>query len=101
MRKYSSYKGEITPEVDNVVDRNFHSDKPNKKWLTDITEFAIPAEKVYLSHIIDCFDGMGVKWNISTTPDSILVNLILKNAIGTLSSSEHPLVHTDRGCHYR
>lgn len=101
MKKYSSYKGEITPEVDNIINRDFHAEQPNTKWLTDITEFAIPAGKVYLSPVIDCFDGMVVKWNIGTTPDSILVNKMLEDAIGTLLLSEHPLVHTDRGCHYR
>ena len=101
MKKYSSYKGEITPEVDNIINRDFHAEQPNTKWLTDITEFAIPAGKVYLSPVIDCFDGMVVKWNIGTTPDSILVNKMLEDAIGTLLPSEHPLVHTDRGCHYR
>ncbi len=69
IKKYSSYKGEITPEVDNIINRDFHAERPNTKWLTDITEFAIPAGKVYLSPIIDCFDGMVVKWNIRTTPD--------------------------------
>ena len=101
MKKYSSYKGEITPEVDNIINRDFHAEQPNTKWLTDITEFAIPAGKVYLSPVIDCFDGMVVKWNIGTTPDSILVNKMLEDAIGTLLPSEHPLVHTDRGCRYR
>ena len=101
MKKYSSYKGEITPEVENIINRDFHAEQPNIKWLTDITEFAIPAGKVYLSPVIDCFDGMVVKWNIGTTPDSILVNKMLEDAIGTLLPSEHPLVHTDRGCHYR
>ena len=101
MKKYSSYKGEITPEVDNIINRDFHAEQPNTKWLTDITEFAIPAGKVYLSPVIDCFDGMVVKWNIGTTPDSILVNKMLEDAIGTLLPSEHPLVHIDRGCHYR
>ena len=101
MKKYSSYKGEITPEVDNIINRDFHAEQPNTKWLTDITEFAIPAGKVYLSPVIDCFDGMVVKWNIGTTPDSILVNKMLEDAMGTLLPSEHPLVHTDRGCHYR
>lgn len=48
-RKYNSYKGEITRAVPNLVERNFHSNKPNKLLLTDITEFAIPAGKVYLS----------------------------------------------------
>ena len=55
-RKYCSYKGEISPEVPNVIQRNFRADKPNQKWLTDVTEFSIPAGKVYLSPIIDCYD---------------------------------------------
>lgn len=52
-RKYNSYKGEITPEVDNIIKRDFSAKKPNEKWLTDITEFHIPAGKIYLSPIID------------------------------------------------
>jgi hypothetical protein len=46
--------------------------------LTDITEFAIPAGKVYLSpRIVDCFDGLFVTWNISTSSDALLVNSML------------------------
>lgn len=63
-KKYSSYLGEISPAVENVIKRDFHSDKPNEKWLTDITEFHIPAGKIYLSPIIDCFDGLPVSWTI-------------------------------------
>ena len=48
-RKYSSYKEEIRPEVPNILQRNFHAASPNQKWLTDLTEFALPAGKVYLS----------------------------------------------------
>lgn len=48
-KKYCSYKGEISPEVPNVIQRNFKADKPNQKWLTDVTEFSIPAGKIYLS----------------------------------------------------
>jgi transposase InsO family protein len=100
-QKYSSYKGEITPGVPNIIKRNFHADAPNEKWLTDITEFAIPAGKVYLSPVIDCFDGMLPTWKIGTVPDASLVNGMLDDAISTLCDNEHPVVHTDRGCHYR
>lgn len=100
-QKYNSYKGEITPAVSNVIERNFGADKPNQKWLTDITEFAIPAGKVYLSPMIDCFDGMPVCWTISTSPDAELVNTMLDDAISVLKDGEHPIVHSDRGCHYR
>ena len=100
-KKYNSYKGEITPAVPNVIERDFHADQPNMKWLTDITEFHIPAGKIYLSPIIDCFDGLPVSWTIGTSPDAELVNTMLDNAIGILSESERPIVHSDRGAHYR
>lgn len=100
-KKYNSYKGEITPAVPNVVERDFHADKPNKKWLTDITEFSIPAGKVYLSPIVDCFDGGLTSWTIGTSPNAELVNDMLDLAVGTLNKGEKPIVHSDRGCHYR
>ena len=100
-QKYNSYKGEITPAVENVIDRDFHATKPNQKWLTDITEFSIKAGKVYLSPIIDCLDGMPVSWTIGTSPNAELANTMLRNAIATLKTNEKPIVHSDRGCHYR
>ena len=100
-QRYNSYKGEITPAVENVIDRNFHATKPNQKWLTDITEFSIKAGKVYLSPIIDCLDGMPVSWTIGTSPNVELANTMLRNAIATLKPNEKPIVHSDRGCHYR
>lgn len=100
-KKYCSYAGEISPAVENLVARDFHAEAPNKKWLTDITEFSIPAGKVYLSPMIDCFDGMPVSWTIGTSPNANLVNTMLDMAIGTLGAEDHPIVHSDRGCHYR
>ena len=87
-RKYSSYLGEISPEVDNLVARDFHAEKPNVKWLSDLTEFHIPAGKVYLSPIIDCFDGLVVSWTIGTSPDAELVNTMLDDAVARLSAGE-------------
>ena len=100
-RKYSSYKGEISPEVPNILQRNFHAASPNQKWLTDLTEFALPAGKVYLSPVIDCFDGMVHSWTIGTSPNAQLVNNMLEKALATLRPGEHPNIHSDRGCHYR
>jgi putative transposase len=100
-RRYSSYAGEITAAVENVIARDFHADAPNEKWLTDITEFQIPAGKVYLSPMIDCYDGMVVSWTIGTSPDAELVNTMLDTAIDSLPDGSHPIVHSDRGSHYR
>ena len=100
-RRYSSYKGEISDAPENLVKRNFHADAPNKLRLTDITEFRTPAGKVYLSPVVDCFDGMAVSWAMSTSPDAELANAMLDVAGATLSEGEHPVGHADRGCHYR
>ena len=101
-RRYGSYMGEISPAPDNLLNRDFSASTPNEKWLTDITEFQIPAGKVYLSPMIDCFDGMVVSWSIGTRPDAELVNTMLDAAIETVTASnDRPLVHSDRGGHYR
>lgn len=52
--------------------------------------------------MIDCFDGLVVSWTIGTRPDSELVNTMLDAAIQTLvNNASRPLVHSDRGAHYR
>ena len=101
-RRYGSYMGEISPAPENLLNRDFSAGAPNEKWLTDITEFQIPAGKVYLSPMIDCFDGMVVSWSIGTRPNAELVNTMLDAAIDKLATSaERPVVHSDRGGHYR
>ena len=59
-RRYGSYRGEISPATENVLNRDFSASAPNEMRLTDITEFQIPAGKVCLSPMINCFDGMVV-----------------------------------------
>ena len=101
MLPFHSYEGDISPEVANIINRDFSADKPNEKWLTDITEFIISAGKIYLSPIIDCFDGFITSWAISTSPNAALVNGMLDVAIESLSKGEAPIIHSDRGAHYR
>ena len=100
-KKYSSYKGELSPEVENLLNRDFYAENPNEKWLSDITEFRIPAGKVYLSPIVDCFDGYVTSWTRGRSPNAEMVNVMLDDAVESLKAGENPLVHTDRGCHYR
>ena len=86
-KKYSSYAGEITPAQPNLLNRNFKAEKPNEKWLTDITEFRIPAGKIYLSPLVDCYDGAIISWTIGTKPDAELVNNMLDAGLATLPSN--------------
>ena len=65
--------------------------------LTDITEFSIPAGKVHLSPIIDCFDGIVYAWKVGRNPNAELVNSMLDEYHETLKNGERPIVHSDRG----
>ena len=85
-RRYGSYMGKISPATKYVLNRHFSASAPNEKWLTDITEFQIPAGKVHLSLMIDCFDGMVVSWSIGTRPHAELVNTMLDAAIDKVTA---------------
>ena len=100
-KRYSSYKGELTKAPKNLVNRDFHAERPNMLWVTDLTEFSIPAGKAYLPPVIDCYDGMPVAWTIGTSPNAALANGMLTDACSTLKDGEKPIIHSDRGCHYR
>lgn len=67
-RRYSSYEGETTPAPANLVDRDFTAERPNEKWLTDISEIKARDGKVYLSPMIDCFDGKIVAYTAGFSP---------------------------------
>lgn len=95
VKRYSSYKGEIGGAPANLVNRDFHATAPNRLWVTDITEFSIPAGKVYLSPVIDCHDGMPVAWTIGTSPNAALANGMLRDACATLKPGETPIIHSD------
>lgn len=105
-RRYNSYEGEISKAPANLLrdergKHHFLAESPNEKWVTDVTEFRIKAGKVYLSPIIDCFDGMPLSWSISTSPNAEMANMSLLGACEWLREGDHPIIHSDRGCHYR
>lgn len=100
-RNYSSYKGEISEHPGDKVKRDFHADRPNEKWLTDITQFTLPGYKCYLSAIIDCFDGKVITFRLSKSPDAELANSTLLDAVKCLEDGDVPILHSDCGCHYR
>ena len=64
--KYKSYKGEIGKVAPNVIDRDFIATAPNQKWTTDITEVKIKDKKIYLSPILDMFNGEIISYTISS-----------------------------------
>ena len=107
-RRWSSYAGEVSAAPPNLPllpdgTHDFAAPRPNSLWVTDITEFRLPgdARKVYLSPVVDCFDGRPVAWSIGTSPDAALADSSLERACAGLRPGERPVVHSDRGAHYR
>lgn len=94
-RSITPIRGKHPPFMPNIINRGFHAEKSNEKWLTDTTKFATPAGKVYPSSIVDCFDGMLPYWTISTILDAALVNGMLDGAVCRLGKTEHPIATGD------
>lgn len=101
VKKYKSYKGEIGDTAPNTLNRAFTAEKPNTKWVTDITEFKVGDQKLYFSPIKDLFNGEIVTYTMDTRPVFTLVTSMLKKALRKLGKDEKPLLHSDQGWQYR
>lgn len=99
--KYRSYKGQIGKIAKNVLQRQFKADKPNQKWVTDVTEFNVRGEKLYLSPIMDLFNGEIIAFRLQRRPRFGLVKDMLKDAIAKLSPNDKPIIHSDQGWQYQ
>lgn len=100
-KKYRSFKGEVGRTAPNELQRRFAADSANQKWLTDVTEFNVAGEKLYLSPILDLYNGEIVAFETSKRPVFDLVNSMLKKALAKLSPHEKPMLHSDQGWQYR
>lgn len=100
-RKYQSYRGDLHAAAPNLLDRQFTAPRPHQKWVTDITEFQVRGEKLYLSPVMDLFNGEIVAYQMNRRPDFALVSTMLQQALSRLSGPDKPLLHSDQGWHYR
>ena len=98
--KFSLYKGEISPESENIIKRDFKANEPYSKSLTDITEFSLCDEKVYLSPLIDCFTGVPITYTIGKSSNTELTKTILDKANEIMGDS-NMIIHSNRWFHYR
>lgn len=101
MKKYKSYKGSVGKIAPNILNRHFTANTPNEKWVTDITEFKISGEKLYLSPVLDLFNGEIISYTIGSRPTYSLVSDMLKKAFKRLPDIHQLLMHSDQGCHYQ
>lgn len=90
--------GKIAP---NLLERNFKADKPNQKWVTDVTEFALFGIKLYLSPIIDLYNGEVVSYNLSRHPNLNQVTDMLEKAFSKIPDNTNLILHSDQGWQYQ
>jgi putative transposase len=100
-KKYRSYKGEIGKIAPNLLERHFIAQRPNQKWVTDVTEFKVGARKLYLSPIMDLYNGEIIAYQTDTRPCFALVTTMLDKAFEQLKSQAHLTLHSDQGWQYQ
>ena len=101
IKKYRSYKGQIGKIAPNLIQRNFKAEAPNQKWTTDITEFSLFGTKLYLSPILDMYNGEIVSYNISEHPVLNQVLDMLDKAFLKISDNTNLILHSDQGWQYQ
>lgn len=101
MKKYQSYKGESGKIAPNLLERDFEAEKPNRKWVTDVTEFALFGQKLYLSPILDLCSRDIVSYTISDKPVLSMVTEMLDKAFLQIPKDTKLILHSDQGWQYQ
>ena len=100
-KKYKSYRGEQGKIAPNVLGRSFKAKRPNQKWATDITEFNVSGQKLYLSPIIDLYNQEIVSHELSESPNFKSVMNMLEKATKKTDKTKPLLLHSDQGWQYQ
>jgi putative transposase len=101
MKKYRSYRGECGKIAPNIINRNFRTDRPSQKWTTDITEFHLFGRKLYLSPILDMYNGEIISYELSERPVLEQVIRMLHKAINKTFNVSGIILHSDQGWQYQ
>lgn len=101
VKKYKSYHGEQGKIAPNILERNFNTSHPNQKWATDITEFNVSGNKLYLSPIIDLFNGEIISYELSERPVFAQIINMLKKSFRKIKNVQNLILHSDQGWQYQ
>lgn len=101
IKKYKSYKGEQGKIAPNILARNFKAEQPFQKWATDVTEFSVSGQKLYLSPIIDLFNGEIISYSISERPNFKQISDMLKKGFSKIPKQANLILHSDQGWQYQ
>ena len=100
-KKYRSYRGETGRIAPNLLERNFAASRPNEKLVTDITEFHLFGQKLYLSVLLDLYDRKIVSYTVSDRPVLKMVTDMLRKAFEAIPDGTNLILHSDQGWHYQ
>jgi putative transposase len=100
-KKYRSYRGTQGKIAPDLLKRDFSAEQPNQKWVTDVTEFAVAGQKLYLSPILDLYNSEIICYELHTRPNSELVGKMLKTAFKNHPKIKGLILHSDQGWHYQ
>lgn len=99
--RYKSYRGEVGKIAPNILNREFNVNAPYTKLTTDVTEFNVCNEKIYLSPILDLFNNEILSYSISTSPNFAQTKDMLQGLYNILPNNSKPLLHSDQGWQYQ
>lgn len=99
--KYHSYKGDIGDKAPNILKRNFRATRPCQKTATDVTQITIRGEKMYLSPVMDLFNGEILTYVIADAPNLKMVMDMLNKLYATIDVPAGMILHSDQGWHYQ
>lgn len=100
-KKYKSYKGEAGRTAPNILKRRFKASRPNEKWVTDVTEFKVAGEKLYLSPVLDLHNGEIIAYEMAERPMFEMVSSMTMKALARLGPNDRPILHSDQGWQYQ
>ena len=100
-KRYRSYKGQTGKIAPNLLNRDFKATQPNQKWVTDVTEFKVLGQKIYLSPILDLFNGEIISYSLSRSASFPPTIEMLKKAFLCLPEKVNLLLHSDQGWQYQ
>lgn len=101
IKKYRSYKGTVGKVAPNILNRNFESSQPNQKWVTDVTQFQVNNTKLYLSPILDLYNGEIVSYTLYDRPTYKMVEEMIELALKRPMKKKGLTIHSDQGWHYQ
>ena len=101
VKKYRSYKGLVGRVAPNILQRQFNAQRLNQKWVTDVTEFNVGGQKLYLSPVMDLYNGEIIAYQTAKRPVFEMVSTMLKKAFARLNPHDRPILHSDQGWQYQ